>query len=203
VKVDWDLKKSVADDVAHTLSSHFNVIAGETPRSQSAAEPNPPVPTLQSLRNLGIEPSAEVDTYIVVYPTSLGADGPGLLVRNSYAFTGLVMIGGGGEPALLASYAVTVIDARTGESIALGMPQIHKRALGMMGAFVPCDRALWPDTPTAISDTQRQMLTREFTTLLKASLPWALANAGLLSATDATADEAAAGDFSACHRAAF
>lgn len=197
--VDLGLEKVVADDVSHILSGHVDVIAVDAPESARPRAPISPNPTLADLRALGIEPSEQVDTYVIIHPTTFGVVGPGLLLPNAYAFTGLVVIGGSGNPALLASYTVTLMDARTGEIFASGKPQIHKRAMGKSLAMVGCDGALLPDTPAAVTDA-REKLTQEFTTLLKASLPWALANAGLLSETEANEDETAAGDFRACHR---
>lgn len=198
-KVDLGLKKMAAEAAAHALSTHFNVIAVDMPESAPPEAPIFPVPTLEGLRALGIAPSEQVDAYIIIHPTTFGVVGPGLLLPNAYAFTGLVVIGGSGNPTLLASYTVDLMNARTGEIFANGKPQIHKRAMGKSLAMVGCDGTLLPDTPTAITDA-RQKLAQEFTTLLKASMPWALANAGLLSEAEANEDETAAGEFTACHR---
>ncbi|HEY1503363.1 MAG TPA: hypothetical protein VGF92_03635 [Stellaceae bacterium] len=199
-KVDLGLTKVVADDVAHLLSRHVNVVAVDTPENAHPNTPGPSAPTLEGLRALGIEPSEQVDTYVIVSPTTFKVVGPGLLLPNTFAFTGLVVIGGSGNPSLLATYTASLMDARTGEIFANGNPQMHKRAMGKSLPMVGCDGTLLSDTPAATTDAQRQTLTQEFTILLKASLPWALANAGMLSEAQANEDEAAAGEFTACHR---
>ena len=202
VKVDWGLKKLAADDVARALSAHFNVIATDTPDNPRADAAAPRL-SRPDASNIYRRSASQRQTKSTPTSSFVRRRAPGwpraFRTGLSYAFSGLVADSSSGKGEMLMEfYAVTAVDARTGETFASGMAELHKPSFGKAFPHILCDAGMWRENLPEILGTSRQVLEENFAAMLNASVPLALANAGLISDAEATAQETAAKNFVSC-----
>lgn len=125
-----------------------------------------------------------VQTHTIVQQGMMGT--ANLTIGVSFSYSGVSLSrtkGLFGRYALLlsAQYAVSVIDAKTGERIGFGSALLPPTGLLDIrpDPILTCDEAIWPKLPHAPSEDETHQLRAEMMAVIAMSLPNALEVAGL------------------------
>jgi hypothetical protein len=178
----WGIDAAIQDEIATALAGRFTLkpvaadpVAFSTQATSWWSTSEVPVEDL-----VAALPGREgIDAYLVIYPFPLQDPvyGTNQFIRG----LGVYRHGGLGESvSLYAFYRCELIDAKTNKQIVA--------SAGMLGKFslfdhplpiAPADAAIWAKKADALTDVQRNAIRTAMTALVRRSLRWALANAGL------------------------
>jgi hypothetical protein len=151
----------------------------------------------ERIRALPLQPG--IDAYLVVFPT-MGLDRNDK-TRGMFLYHDAGLLAGKGTVALVP-YIAVLFDSVTGQRLGLGKGEIPESGT-ITGYGTPsdqCSDALWAGEGDP-DGAQTARLRVEMLSLIERSLPFAIANAGLISENDAKATLASAGPGdAACHK---
>lgn len=167
---DWNIDKSVEDQIAQLISSRFMVRLADD--QLKAAE---------DIKDYVQHVPAEqrTDAYIVVGKASRQD------MESNQRITGLTvyrhdLIFGGHHDYIYAPYVVSVMDSKTGKTIDFGSSSLNDSRLAADPPIAGNDEANWADGPGLFTDTQKQSVKSEMAKLISATLVHAVRRAGLI-----------------------
>ena len=201
---DWTLDDLARDYIGRALAAHFSVrndavdareFSGLEAKGFQTAWGN----ISDRLRSLPRKP--DVDAIVVVYPNATDSTGyvsPGLGVTYDVPF-----LFHDAKTTIAVSYAVGLFDVKTGDRIDFGTGRYPASGYitGYSPAWESCSKSMWAESEDSLTGEQRTRIRHELWSLLSRSLPYAMASAGLISASEATSvsvSSAVSGDPS-CH----
>ncbi|HEX3652629.1 MAG TPA: hypothetical protein VHU18_07390 [Rhizomicrobium sp.] len=198
--IDPKLDDDVRDFVTNALQKRLTVKNDVSPQAFSGVKSS----FSETLwDNIGthirlMSPAPDVDALVVIYPNATNELMPSQLAvthQAPFLFHGPIDI-------FAAGFAIGVFDAKTGERIDFGTGRFPQR--GYIAGFSPpwerCPDSMWAESEGALSPDQKGKIRQELWSLITRSAPYALTNAGLISASEAdelAKTSAPAGD-SAC-----
>jgi hypothetical protein len=152
-----------------------------------------PLPPDTRQRLLPPSPNTTPDALILVHAADLELRSPPPFVFMSYLYSGFSMtkttgLFGGHSIQMSAQFEVTVIDTRTGATIASGFGLLPPRGVFGTRLSVPelCSNAIWPADPYHPSAAEARRINSDLMAMIAMSLPNALRVVRLVSAWNDT-----------------